>query len=479
MTLSVEESRITIETLRTRLPFSFGSTTLRAMPHLFVELTVTVDGNEYIGIAADHAVPKWFRKDPETTAEDDVAAIIEAVEHACEAATQISAETAFDFWRQLSAEQRSWGRDRGLPPLLSTFGTTFVERALIETVCRNNGQAFPEAVRRNAFGIDPAAVYPETEGMEPADAIPDRPRRSIAVRHTIGKTDPLTEDDLVDRLDDGLPETLEGYVERDGVRYVKCKLGGDPVDDLLRLERIAGVLDAFGEDYRVTVDANEQYQTIDSLQDLWTEMVERPTLGRLVDNLLCIEQPFDRDLALTPEAGEMLENWNGPPIIIDESDAAIDTLGTALDLGYNGASVKSCKGVFKSLVNACLITTRRSDGERLPLLTGEDLSTIGPVSLQADLVLMATLGFKHVERNGHHYFRGLETMPADLQEQLLGRHDDLYRRHPARFPTLDIRDGYLNCDSVLSAPYGHAVDVDLSRFTPLEDWSTDSLSNGN
>lgn len=445
------------------------------MPHVVVQLTVTIDGTEYTGMAADHAVPKWFRKDPTTSPADDIEAIIEAIEHACESATQIASETAFDFWRQVSNSQQAWGDSRDLPALLTNFGTTFVERAVIEAVCRHAAIPFPAAVRKNVFGVEPGQIYPETNGMTPADAIPNKPRSSIAVRHTVGKTDPLTDDDVDEPRNDGLPETLSAYLDRDGIRYVKCKLGGDPAEDLDRLRRIAAILDTERDDYGVTLDANEQYGSIDDLRALRRGMESESEFERFLENLICIEQPFDRHLALSPAVGEMLDRWDGAPIIVDESDAAIDTLGRALDLGYHGTSVKSCKGVFKGLVNACLVAHRASNEANAPLLTAEDLSTIGPVSLQADLALIATLGFGHVERNGHHYFRGGSGLPAHLQEGLLDGHGDLYRRHSAGFPTLDVDDGDIRCDSVLTAPFGRSVDVDLSAFTPASQWSVDEL----
>jgi hypothetical protein len=287
--------------------------------------------------------------------------------------------------------------------------------------------------------------------------------------------DPLTADEVDNPIDDGLPETLEEYIEVDDIRYVKCKLGGDPEADLDRIGRIASVLDAGLTEYGVTLDANEQYRSIDALERLWIELNERPDLETFTDNIICIEQPLDRDIALSPAVGEMLDEWDGPPLIIDESDGAIDSFRTALDLGYHGTSVKSCKGIFKGLINACLAEYRSDTDDRRYLLTGEDLTTIGPVSLEEDLALMATLGFGHVERNGHHYFRGAAAFPPAIQDRLVENSDDLYRRHERGFATLEIDDGHLRLDSVVDAPYGRTVDIDLSGFTPVSEWSVASL----
>jgi hypothetical protein len=64
---------------------------------------------------------------------------------------------------------------------------------------------------------------------------------TIAARHTIGLLDPLTEDEIAEPLDDGLPQSLEAVITRYGHRWFKIKLSGDVAADLDRLGRIASV----------------------------------------------------------------------------------------------------------------------------------------------------------------------------------------------------------------------------------------------
>ena len=90
---------------------------------------------------------------------------------------------------------------------------------------------------------------------------------------------------------------------------------------------------------------------------------------------------------------------------------------------------------MKGLANACLLAKRRGEG-RPGVLTGEDLCTLGPFALLQDLAMMALLGIEHVERNGHHYYRGLSMFPRDWQEAMLPAHGDLYARHAGGFACL-------------------------------------------
>ena len=75
---------------------------------------------------------------------------------------------------------------------------------------------------------------------------------------------------------------------------------------------------------------------------------------------------------------------------------------------------------------------------------------------------MATLGIQHVERNGHHYFKGLSAWPESVQETILALHGDLYHHHPDGYPTLLIENGLLDITTLNAAPFGPAPNLDLS-----------------
>jgi hypothetical protein len=178
-------------------------------------------------------------------------------------------------------------------------------------------------------------------------------------------------------------------------------------------------------------------------------------------------------VALSEDVKRELLAWpDRPPMIIDESDGEVRTAAQALAGGYAGTSHKNCKGVFKGVANACLIAHRRRQhpGANF-VISAEDLSNIGPVSLMQDTAVVASLGIPHAERNGHHYFRGLSMLPDDLQSQVLAAHGDLFHRHPRGFVTTRITSGTSGVGSVVDAPFGVAVPFNPSRFTPIDGWS--------
>jgi hypothetical protein len=478
MTVSVVDTAFHVIDLETRLPFHFGTVEVTAIPKVFLRVDVAVDGVRRDGVAMGGLIPGWFYKDPEMAVETGYRNMVEVFQAAATAARDLEPEpTAFAFWRSLSARQRAWAAGTDHPPLLWTYGVSLVEQALVDAVCRAKEIPFARAVREGLLGIDLGAVYDELAPYEPADLLPTEPKRSVAVRHTVGLDDPLTEADVTDeRPDDGLPLTLADYVREDGVDHFKIKLSADRRRDANRLARIADTLATLGVgDYLCTVDANEGYDTASAFRRQWEAHATNPALADLFDHLAYVEQPLPRDEAFTPETRSVFSAWeDAPPIVVDESDGAIDDAGTALTYGYAGTSHKNCKGVFKGIVNACLIAHRdRTDDDRSYVISAEDLTTVGPVELLQDLAVVATIGVDHVERNGHHYFPGLRAFPARVQEAVLDGHGDLYRRTDDGFPTLDIDDGVLDLGTTVDAPFGVARVPDVSQFTPLSEWVDD------
>jgi hypothetical protein len=469
MSIHIEHGDIHRIDLRTRLPFRYGIVTMTETPHVFVRLSVRVNGTNVVGIAADHLPPKWFTKDPNQPIADEIAVMLRVIQHAVQIAAGLEGESPFELWKQLYNAQSHWGPQEKLPPLLTQFGSSLVERAMIEAVCRAWQQPFSESLRANRFGIRLGDFHASLSGHEPADFLPAAPLVRIIARHTVGLVDPLEDADIApdERLDDGLPQSLAACIARYGLQHFKVKVNGDLAHDCARLERVAAVVEECARaDYAVTLDGNEQFRTLGVFREFWRSIQDRPTLQRLLNHLLFVEQPFHRDVALSATAVGGLADWpERPPIIIDESDSAMSSLTEALRLGYAGTSHKNCKGVFKSIINACLLAQmRREQPTRQLIQSGEDLANIGPVALLQDLAVCAALGIESVERNGHHYFAGLSMFPQAIQRQVLDAHSDLYEPSRDGWPTLRIRDGMLSVASLNASPLGVGFVLDSEQL---------------
>ena len=452
--------------LRARMPFRYGIATMTDVPQVILDAEFELGGARHRGLAADLLPPKWFTKDPARGLADEIDEMLLVIRTALQHARELRAPTAFGFWRELDAAQSAWGAARRLPPLLTGFGTSFVERALLHALCRAHGATLSSALRGGLAGVEPGAVAPELRGAKPANFLPATPPAEVFARHTVGLSDPITAADLApgERVDDGLPQTLEEVVRDYGQRHFKIKVNGDLARDRERLARMARVITAgTGGEFAFSLDGNESFRDVASFRDYFRALRGEPALATLWPRLLYVEQPWHRDVALSPAIGELARDWpERPPVIIDESDAEPASLPAALALGYAGTSHKNCKGVMKSVINAGLLAGRRAAG--LPaVLSGEDLANVGPLSTLQDLAAQAALGVTSVERNGHHYFKGLAQFPATLQEHALRQHPDLYSRDEnGGWPRLILRDGRLQLGSVNAAPFGVPGEPDLS-----------------
>jgi len=458
-----------VQRTRTRFPFRYGIASMTEVPHLFVRTQVTVGNETSFGLTSEGLPPKWFTKNPATTFEQDLPEMLEVIAHAARLAEQIAQEPVsfFDFWRELYRQQEGWAKSRGSPPLLSNLGVALVERAVLDGLCRIVGQPLHHMIRANRLGLQLGEIYADLGTAEPRDLLPATPLDSCFVRHTVGLGDALLPSDIPanERVGDGLPQDLESCIRAYGLRYFKVKLFADAERDFARLRELSWLLEReTGGDFFVTLDGNENFKSFGAFREFWQRAAADASLRALWQRIIVVEQPVHRDQALSDEAGAALRAWpDRPPLIIDESDGALGDLPRALELGYAGTSHKNCKGIIKGIANACLLEKHRRAGGRV-VLTGEDLCNLGPVALLQDLAVMSLLGIEHVERNGHHYYRGLSLWPDDWQSTVLAAHPDLYTCHAQGFTCLLIREGRLQLGSVSDAPFGLLPLLDASRF---------------
>ncbi len=465
--------------MKTRFPFRYGIASMTELPHLILRATAEVDGSISIGMSADGLAPKWFTKNPDTDyVDDDLPAMLTSISRAAQHATGVgAAETIFDWWWEMHQAQNDWGDRCGVPRLLSGFGSSLLERAALDAFCRAKKTTLNKALRADAVGLDLHRLRPQLASASIADALPTTPERSVRLRHTVGLGDPLVEEDIDDssRLNDGLPHSLVENIRRYGLQYFKIKLSGQIGPDLERLQRLERLLATeVGDAMRFTLDGNEQFQSINEFRDAWDTFRGDPALSRMIDrHLLFVEQPIHRESALDDQVGEELERWTAAPaVIIDESDGDLAALPRALSLGYSGTSHKNCKGIFKSVATSA-IARASEDSDRQLIFSAEDLGNVGPIALLQDLAVVATLGIKHVERNGHHYFAGLSMFPSAIQQAMLHDHDDLYRRQTLGqdekpSAVLRITDGTLDLRSVLRAPFGMQRHPEVEALNPWD-----------
>ena len=306
-----------------RLPFRFGVVTLTECPQAFVRVRIeSPAGSSQWGAAAELMAPKWFDKNLALSNEDNFDQLRKVLDLARTAyLADGSPATAFGHFARHHDGHRKAAAAHGFNPLLASYGPALLDRAVLDAQCRTLGVSFYQAMAANLAGI--GSDRPEFAGLNIDRFLTQcSPAASIDARHTVGLLDAITANGLTQRVNDGLPETLEEVIQAYGHRYFKLKVSGQAAADLARLEAIAAVLDQRAEPYFVSLDGNEQYQDTDGVAELVAGIRGCPALARLWDSILFIEQPIARTLALQTD---LRQARLGKPVIIDESDGELDT----------------------------------------------------------------------------------------------------------------------------------------------------------
>ncbi|WP_284267167.1 hypothetical protein [Bradyrhizobium iriomotense] len=436
-------------------PFRFGAVTVNATPQLFVRVEIEVEGKgTAVGASAEMMVPKWFDKRPELSPAQTVDGLRRSLQIARGLyLAQTGFLTAFDRHAGCVGAQVAACAKESIPALAAAFGPAEIDKAILDALLRGVETNFFDGMASNIAGID-ARLSPDLdEGDIERFLVLAHQHRSerVAIRHTVGL------DDKVEG-DGGVADPKQNA----GARYFKLKLGGDPEADAARLIRIGSQLAMLPHHYSVTLDGNEQYADLSALDALVDRLERDSALEPIIGSLQYIEQPLPRDITQRTPLGALRRR----DFIIDEADDSYDAWPTAYKLGYSGVSSKSCKGLYKSIVNAARMIARDMDRAEC-FMTGEDLTCQPGLALQQDLALGALLCLEHAERNGHHYVDGFGEAPAAEAQAFAAAHPDLYA-DAGQGIRLSIRDGDLLTGSLATPGFATSVHPNWSALRPLE-----------
>jgi hypothetical protein len=444
--LKVREVEVFLRRVKTRIPFRYGKAEVTGQPYAHLRVRCEPEAT---GVSAAALPPLWFDKRPGLTHEDTIRDLLRSIAIASDVYRGAPDAGAWNLHRTCEPEARRRGAAEGMNDLTAGFGVALLDAALIDASCRLAGRTFHEGLREDLFG----------QGSFFGAIVPVRPLTRIAVRHTVGLSDPITPDDIVEPKNDGLPEALTDVIRTYRVRWFKIKLSGDVTASLDRLRRIAEVLDHEAGEYEVTIDGNEQFHSMPEVAELVKKIRTRAWLHNLWDRTAWIEQPVERSVSLQPDVASALQQIP-KAVIIDESDDNDGAVDLALSLGYRGISAKNCKGVFRTLHSF------RRVQEKQAVLSSEDLMNIPVVPLHQDLCVAAALGIPHSERNGHHYIRAFDYFSPREREDALRDYPELYE---AGRPTVKVVNGVMDVRGINSFGFGVRTEPDweaLERVGP-------------
>lgn len=253
----------------------------------------------------------------------------------------------------------------------------------------------------------------------------------IPVFHLVGGLDKLRKNEI-DEGDpkDGLPNTLDEWIKKDGLFCLKVKLNGRDLEwDIDRMLEVVSIAHEAQEEtgksaLYFSADTNEQCEHPDYIVEMLLKLKERSQTA--YQELLYVEQPTERDLQA--HRYNMREVAGLKPVIIDESLTTLEDFDLAMELGWSGIALKTCK-----CQSSALLFAAKADDSRIPY-TVQDLTNPG-ISLIQSVGLASRINtFMGVEANSAQFFPKASEPEANV-------HPGVYFRNKGMLSTSSLK-GY-------------------------------------
>ncbi|MCA9036736.1 MAG: hypothetical protein KDA91_16495 [Planctomycetaceae bacterium] len=269
---------------------------------------------------------------------------------------EIEFEVSAEYDHQAHRIARSLGLDEPLPPLAQLVAASPVDAAMHDAYGRLHKASSFNVLSSEFCNVDLSEYLDDQFAGEYLDQYTLRePVATLPLYHLIGAIDPLTEADVTERPQDGLPVTLPEWIAADGLTHLKIKLNGDDLDwdveRVLAIDRVAtDAQTARGcSSWVYSCDFNEKCSSADYVIEFLNRI--KAASSAAFDRIQYIEQPTSRDLD-AEGAPEMHAVSKIKPVVIDEALVSYEALLKARELGYSGVALKACKGQTESLLMA-------------------------------------------------------------------------------------------------------------------------------
>lgn len=418
--IKVKDLQVHYTPCTARTPLKFGAVVVEQLDFCKVKATVENQrGNVAEGWGGIFIMDFWGWPDPALSHSDKEAAMKDVVRGFCDLMlAQIEPDHPIALFENVEGDLRALNIDvcarRNLTPpqpfLSALVCASAVDAAVHDAFGIVNGIDIYEGYGAGFMPHDLSRwLGPSFRGKYPGDYVRDRYLPKVPVFHLCGGLDKLSRDELDDSDPaDGYPNCLADWIAREGMYCLKVKLRGNDLDwDIDRMMRVYEIgreeLGKLGmTTMHLTADTNEQCASPDYIIEMLHAI--RAKSQDCYDRILYIEQPTGRDLKALGHDMRPLSALK--PVIVDESLTDLESFELALEQGWSGIALKSCKcqssdALFWSRASELGIPFSVQD------LTNPSLSLMHSVGLGARL--RTIMG---VEANSRQFFPE-STQPAE------------------------------------------------------------------
>jgi len=349
-----------------RAPLKFGSVVVTDSTSLIVKATVENKKGEVAdGWGEMPLADKWAFPDPRVSHEKKFKAMKEIGIRACKMLEKTAGKdyahpidimlgNKKEILKIAKKIDKELKLEVPMPVLGVLVSTSPIDAAIHDAFGRVNNISSYDGYGREYMEHDLSFYLGEEfRGRYISDYLQPSYSKELPIFHLVGALDKLTRDE-VDASDpkDGLPVSLEEWIERDGIFCLKVKLSGINIDwDVARTKAVAEVAHAVlkrkGRDrFFLSVDSNEMNPNPEATLEYLRKLKRSSPLA--FNNLLYLEQPTERDLHR--HMFSMRKVAEIKPVLADEGVTDLESFELALKLGWSGVAVKACKWHSSSLI---------------------------------------------------------------------------------------------------------------------------------
>jgi len=438
------------KTDRLRVPLKFGRVTVTDSTSLIVKATVANRrGNVSEGFGSMPLIDQWAFPDPTIHREKKLEAMMLVGEKTCKFVKDrsrdrfahpidIMLEAKEDILKVAKKADKEAGLEADTPVLGVLVATSPIDAALHDAFGRVNKICSYDGYGPRLIGHDLSFYLgDEFRGKYISDYLRPEYAKELPIFHLVGALDKLASDEVdVSDPKDGLPVSLEEWIEQDGVFCLKVKLSGTNIDwDVERTKAVAEIanetLKRMGrEEFYLSVDANEMNPNPDATLEYLRKLKRSSPMA--FNNLLYLEQPTERDLPRHMFTMEQVAKIK--PVLADEGVTDLKTFDLALKLGWSGVAVKACKWHSSSLIYIA-----KMEHYGIPYSI-QDLTCTGLALAHSASLAARSKPLKGFEYNARQY------LPFAYKE-VQDRHESLFR----------VKDGIVKTDSLEPVGLGFSM----------------------
>ena len=288
-----------------------------------------------------------------------------------------------------------------IPKLCVLVTASPYDAALHDAFGKLHGLSCYRTYGRNFMAHDLSRyLSPEFKGQYLDRYVRQTPQPSMPLYHLVGAVDALTDSDIKQRINDGLPETLPEWIRYNGLTHIKIKLNGEDitwdVGRVLNVDRLSAEAQAQRRVQRwyYSLDFNEKCASVDYLLDFLRQIREKAPA--CFTRIQYIEQPTARDLRANRNQA-VHQAAKLKPVVIDESLTDLESLLIAREMGYTGVALKACKGQSQALLMAAAAQKYNL------FLCVQDLTCPGASLIQSAGLAAHVPGVHAIEANSRQY----------------------------------------------------------------------------